>query len=184
VRSLRTYSPREPFPVGDFLVTPLPIPHDTPQVSLRLSAGGHTAALATDLGEVPPELPKHLQGAEVLLMEANHDLDLLWSGPYLRALKRRVASPRGHLSNAQTCALLRRLSPATGTVVLMHLSETNNRPALARDLAAGQLKVVALAAPDAEHVSGHRAEVDLPPSLRVDYLEVHVSASSESDSAA
>ncbi len=129
---VRTFSPREPFAIGDLLVTPLPLPHDAAQVALRFSDGQSDAALCTDLGDIPPRLPELLHGCELLLLESNHDLDLLATGPYPEFLKRRIASARGHLSNAQAHALLRVVAPLTRRVVLMHLSETNNRVCLAR----------------------------------------------------
>lgn len=138
--SVRVFGAREPFAMGSFEVTPLPLPHDAAQVSLKFRArDGATAAIATDLGEVPPDLPAHLAGCGVVLLESNHDLEMLWRGPYSNSLKRRVASPRGHLSNAQTSELLRALDRAVQTVVLMHLSETNNLPALALERAAEAL---------------------------------------------
>ncbi len=139
VRTVRTYGARQPFTVGDVTVHPLPLPHDAAQVSLKLSAYGRSAAIATDLGEVPPALPDHLAGCDVVLLESNHDLDMLWKGPYSAGLKRRIASSRGHLSNVQTHGLLRCLRPETRTVILMHLSETNNRPDLALESAADAL---------------------------------------------
>lgn len=137
--SLRVFSPREPFQLGDFVVRPCALPHDAPQVALRFERGPDSAVIATDLGEVPDGLERLLRGAKIALLESNHDLPMLWAGPYSRGLKRRVASPRGHLSNEQTHALLRGLDRDVETVVLMHLSETNNRPELAREVAADAL---------------------------------------------
>lgn len=137
--SLRVFSPREPFQLGDFAVRPCALPHDAPQVALRFDHRGDGAVLATDLGEVPDGLVALLRGAKIAMIESNHDLPMLWAGPYSRGLKRRVASARGHLSNEQTHALLRQLDASVERVVLMHLSETNNRPELARDVAADAL---------------------------------------------
>lgn len=139
-RRLRVFGARDPFSVGDFVVHPLPLPHDAPQVSLRLQApSGRSATIATDLGEVPPDLLKHLAKSDTVLIESNHDADMLWRGPYSYSLKRRVASSVGHLSNAQTHGLLKALDRRVETVVLMHLSETNNLPALALESAADAL---------------------------------------------
>lgn len=139
-QSLRVFGAREPFRVGTVTVSPLPLPHDAAQVSLRL--GGHdgrAAAIATDLGEVPAGLDAHLRGCATVLVESNHDIEMLWKGPYSNGLKRRVASPRGHLSNVQSAELLARLDRRVETVVLMHLSETNNRADLALETAAEAL---------------------------------------------
>jgi phosphoribosyl 1,2-cyclic phosphodiesterase len=138
--SVRVYGAREPFRAGTIEVTPLPLPHDAAQVSLKLAGhDGRAAAIATDLGEVPPGLEAHLRGCATVLLEANHDVEMLWKGPYSNSLKRRVASARGHLSNGQCAELLRRLDRRVETVALMHLSETNNRADLALALAAEAL---------------------------------------------
>lgn len=127
------FSAREPFRVGDLVVSPTPLPHDVAQVALVIEGGGRSAALATDLGEVPAGLAEHLGGCDVLLIESNHDPAMLAAGPYPAHLKRRIGSSRGHLSNRQTHELLRALPPRAHSVVLMHLSQTNNREALALD---------------------------------------------------
>lgn len=119
------------FNVGPIVVEPAPIPHDAPQIALVFDHRGARAALVTDLGHVPRHLPRHLAGCQLVMLESNHDPEMLAMGPYPAFLKRRVASPVGHLSNEQAAQLLRRLGPETRDVVLMHLSETNNSPALA-----------------------------------------------------
>ncbi len=136
---VKRYGSREPFAVGPFTVSPLPLPHDAAQVGLVVSDGVHRVGLATDLGEVPPGLVGHLRGCDALLLESNHDIGRLLGGPYPPSLKQRIASARGHLSNDQLGELLRahyRDAATSGltaarTVVLMHLSEQNNRPEIA-----------------------------------------------------
>src|SRR6185295_209041 len=113
--------PREPFAIDQVLLRPTPLPHDAAQVALTLHDGVHKVGLCTDLGEVPPSLPQALAHCDLLLLESNHELELLRVGPYPDFLKRRVASAAGHLSNAQCCELLRELAPTLGRVVLMHL---------------------------------------------------------------
>lgn len=132
---VRVFGMREPFAFGALTFSPLPLPHDAAQVALVIEGGGYRAALVTDLGEVPPGLVDHVRGCDVALVESNHDAEMLDRGPYPWFLKRRVASARGHLSNAQAHALLRALPAQTHTVVLLHLSQTNNRPDLALDSA-------------------------------------------------
>jgi phosphoribosyl 1,2-cyclic phosphodiesterase len=132
---VRIFSPRETFAIGGFELAPLPVPHDAAQIALTVSDGHARAGIVTDLGEVPPGLPGHLAGCDVLLVESNHDLDLLDRGPYPEFLKQRVRSARGHLSNLQTHALLRRVTARTHTVVLLHLSRANNREDLALECA-------------------------------------------------
>lgn len=132
---VRSFSPREPFAIGALTFSPRPLPHDAAQVALVVDDGARRAALVTDLGEVPPGLLEHVAGCDVLMLESNYDADLLEAGPYPQHLKRRIRSARGHLANAQACALLAALPGGTHTVALMHLSEVNNRPDLALDAA-------------------------------------------------
>lgn len=108
------------------------VPHDTPTYGLRVSDGTRSAAIATDLGEVTEATRSRMRGVDALVLEANHDEDWLWSGPYPRELKRRVASPVGHLSNAQAAEAALALAPhGLKDLVLSHLSEKNNSPARA-----------------------------------------------------
>lgn len=136
----RVFGPRAPFDIGDLEVRPLGVPHDAPQVALVLDDGHARVALVTDLGEVPGGLVDHISNADVVLAESNHDLDMLRRGPYPESLRRRIASREGHLSNTQCAELLGALGPATKRVVLMHLSERNNRPDLARAQATEALR--------------------------------------------
>lgn len=114
-------------------VTTALVPHDCfPTVALRLEQGGRALGLLTDCGEPREDVAAALGEVDVLMLEANHDVDLLRSGPYPQALKDRVQGPGGHLSNDQMAVMLRRLAgPRLHTVVLVHLSERNNRPELA-----------------------------------------------------
>lgn len=152
---VRVFRSRQPFSIGAVTISPMPVPHDAAQVALVVEGGGRRAALVTDLGEVPAGLREHLEGCEVALLESNHDLDMLRRGPYPPFLKRRIASSKGHLSNAQAQELLRALPREAHTVVLMHLSKTNNRPeialASAREALSGR-SVRVLAAPADEAV--------------------------------
>lgn len=132
---INVFGARHPFAIGGLTVSPTPLPHDAAQVALVISDGRRSAAIVTDLGEIPPALPEHVAGCDVLLIESNYDDQMLARGPYLPHLKRRVASARGHLSNIQTHGLLRALSERTHTVVLVHISKTNNRPDLALEAA-------------------------------------------------
>jgi phosphoribosyl 1,2-cyclic phosphodiesterase len=149
---IRHYQPREPFRIGALALSPLPLPHDAAQVSFTVDDGARKVALATDLGEPPPGLLDHFRGCDAVLIESNHDVDLLESGPYPDYLKRRILSAKGHLSNAQTHALLRALPRSVRHVVLLHLSATNNRPDLARECARDALsgRDVALSVADQE----------------------------------
>lgn len=144
--SRRVFGAATRFRVGAIEVSPMPIPHDAPQVALVF---GHDApqtgrvskaGLVTDLGQVPPGLAAHLDGCQLVLCESNHDEAMLEAGPYPPFLKRRVAGPLGHLSNEACAGLLRGLGNATREVVLMHISARNNRPDLALTVAAQALR--------------------------------------------
>jgi phosphoribosyl 1,2-cyclic phosphodiesterase len=126
------YEPKKPFRVGTIEVDAVVVPHDLPQVALRLSGHDATFGIATDVGEGTRELVRFFSGCDGALLEANHCTDLLWSGPYPHVLKRRVAGDRGHLSNAQAADIASKL---VGTRLrrlwLGHLSRANNRPEVA-----------------------------------------------------
>lgn len=123
--------------VGDLCVESFPTPHDAVEsVAFVVRQGSLRLGHATDLGSSTSLVEDRLKGVDVLLIEANHDPDMLANGSYPWPLKKRVASDVGHLSN-QTCAdMLRVLNhDKLQKVVLMHLSAQNNRPDLALDLA-------------------------------------------------
>ena len=120
------------FRVGDISIRSFAIPHDAPQVALVFETKRTTVGLVTDLGHVPKGLSSFVGECETLLLESNHDREMLATGPYPAALKRRVGGALGHLSNEQSGDLLAELGHAPREVVLMHLSETNNSRQLAR----------------------------------------------------
>ncbi len=123
------------YEVAGVEVTPFSTPHDAREsVGFVLRAGGRSLALVTDLGHWTERIARVLDGVEVLLLEANHDVRMLAGGPYPARLKRRIASERGHLSNADAAALLGAVDrSALRHVELVHLSERNNLPSLAID---------------------------------------------------
>jgi phosphoribosyl 1,2-cyclic phosphodiesterase len=108
------------------------VPHDAPTYGLRVSCGERVCSLATDLGEVGPGPLSFLDGADAVVLEANHDPDWLRYGPYSANLKWRVASSIGHLSNHQAAEVACSLAPnGLKDLVLAHLSKTNNSAARA-----------------------------------------------------
>lgn len=117
--------------IGDVTIHSMKLPHDAPQVGLVFETRDTTVGLVTDLGHVPKDLPRFLGDCETILLESNHDPDMLETGPYPVSLKRRVGGRLGHLSNGQAGDLLAYLPQVPRRVVLMHLSETNNAPRLA-----------------------------------------------------
>ena len=119
----------EPGPV----VRTIRVPHDCdPTFALGIEHRDRHLALVSDMGEPREDVASALENPHVLLLEANHDVQMLRAGPYPPPLKDRVAGPRGHLSNDQMAVMLTRMAgPRTHTVVLIHLSEKNNTSALA-----------------------------------------------------
>lgn len=122
----------EPFEIGDLSVTAFHTPHDTDEsVGYRIEGGG-VFALATDMGHVTEEVFSALSGADTVLIESNHDEEMLRYGPYPVYLKRRILSDSGHLSNACCADLARKLAlGGTRQIILGHISRENNTPALA-----------------------------------------------------
>lgn len=146
VAGAATIEPGESFELGSVSADFFEVPHDAPTYGLRLSDGEVLTALATDLGEVGPETLRCLRGADALVLEANHDLEWLWGGPYSANLKRRVASVRGHLSNDQAAQVASTLAPhGLKDLVLAHLSEKNNSPIRACGTARKALKAAGYA---------------------------------------
>jgi phosphoribosyl 1,2-cyclic phosphodiesterase len=119
--------------IGGLEILPVATSHDAREpVGFVFSHRGTRVALVTDTGTVSDSLAEHLVGCHGLLLEANHDSDLLRYGPYPWALKQRIASHTGHLSNAQARVAVERLAHNDlELVVAMHLSQENNRPDLA-----------------------------------------------------
>lgn len=134
------------FSVGDFDVSSFTIPHDAADpVGFAITAHGVKAAIATDLGYIPDSLRVHLHGVDFLVLESNHDLEMLRVGPYPWSVKQRVMSRRGHLSNEVTADFIKNdLDLRVSTLVLGHISEHNNHPELVRTAAAKALNGRAL----------------------------------------
>lgn len=123
----------EPFTIKDLTVNPMQISHDAAQpVAYRFSYGKKKAAICTDLGTYNEYTVECLKGMDVLLLEANHDVNMLQVGSYPYYLKQRILGNRGHLSNENSGRLLSRiLHDHLQKVVLGHLSKENNLPELA-----------------------------------------------------
>jgi phosphoribosyl 1,2-cyclic phosphodiesterase len=124
----------EPFEIGDISISPFTIPHDAADpVGFVFQAEGVRMGFVTDLGYIPPNVRAQLKGLDLLLLESNHDLEMLRDGPYPWAVKQRVMSRVGHLSNEATAEFLEKVYDGQAAyVVLAHLSESNNLPELAR----------------------------------------------------
>jgi phosphoribosyl 1,2-cyclic phosphodiesterase len=135
-----------PEALDGFILEPVLIPHDAAgpfAYAITATASGARVAVAHDLGAVPDPVRGTFAACDVLCLEANHDVEMLRNGPYPWPLQQRIRGGHGHLSNAQGGALAADLaSPALRAVVLLHLSETNNTPALAEQDVAARLRRV------------------------------------------
>lgn len=128
------FAPGRGFRVGDIEVMPFTIPHDAiDPVGFTFRAEGVKVGFATDLGYMPPSICDHLRRCSILVIESNHDVEMLRSGPYPWSVKQRVMSRVGHLSNEALAKFF--TSDYDGEaeyLVLAHLSEQNNHPEKAR----------------------------------------------------
>jgi phosphoribosyl 1,2-cyclic phosphodiesterase len=122
------------FSIGDIDITPFTIPHDAADpCGFVFESEGIRMALATDLGYMPPNVKAALKRIDVLLLESNHDLEMLRDGPYPWSVKQRVLSRVGHLSNHATAEFLQKdYDGSASWIILGHLSESNNAPELVR----------------------------------------------------
>lgn len=120
--------------INDIEIETFTIPHDSVDpVAFRIQAEGVRVGLCTDLGYIPDSVKVHLRGCHCLILESNHDLDMLKVGPYPWVVKQRVMSRTGHLSNDAVAEFLAQdYDGLAAVLVLAHLSENNNHPALAQ----------------------------------------------------
>jgi len=131
----RTIRGRDAFAIGDLEVLPYTVPHDAREpVQFVFSDGAFRLGVLTDIGASTAHVEATLSGCHALVLECNHDHDLLWGGAYPKWLKERISGPFGHLSNAAAENLLGALDRTRMQHVLAaHLSQQNNRPELARE---------------------------------------------------
>ena len=125
----------EPFDIGAFHIIPIATSHDcAAPCGYRIEIEGKAMALVTDTGRITPAIQQHLCGCSLIMLESNYDPDLLENGHYPAALKRRIASSQGHLSNSDCAAMLAlmALEGEMKTAVLAHLSDNNNTPQTAK----------------------------------------------------
>ena len=127
-----------PYKLGPWTIQAFATSHDT-DVSLgfKLDGGSGIVSVLTDTGRVDRSIMEHLQGSDLVFVEANYDEGMLWNGPYPWPLKRRIASDRGHLSNLHASTVISQLyEQGTEHFVLTHLSDVNNSPDLAYETVA------------------------------------------------
>ncbi len=131
---LETFRAGCSFQIGDVTITPFTIPHDAVDpVGFAFVSEGIKVGICTDLGYMPPNVRHNLRGCHVLMIESNHDLEMLRGGPYPWSVKQRVMSRVGHLSNdALADFLTTDYDGGAEFLILAHLSEQNNHPEIAR----------------------------------------------------
>jgi len=136
ISRVETMVPSRRFAVGDIEITAFSIPHDAADpVGLTLQTEGFKVSIVTDLGYLPTHVREHLRGSDLLILESNHDLEMLKVGPYPWHVKQRVMSRTGHLSNHAVSEFLcdgEGFDARARWLVLAHLSENNNNPDVAR----------------------------------------------------
>lgn len=133
--------PHEAFSVGNIEVTPYFVPHDACEpVQYVFSDGSARLGVLTDTGSITAHIENTLSGCDALVLECNHDLDMLMRGPYPASLKQRVAGKFGHLDNVTAASLLAGIDCSRlKHIFAAHLSQHNNLPALATAALAGVL---------------------------------------------
>jgi len=133
--AVHTVLPGQAFGIGDLHVQPFAVPHDAREpCQYVFGDGAARVGVLTDTGSITPHILDHLSGCDALLLECNHDRDLLRDGDYPAFLKDRVGSDYGHLANDTAADLLGRLDTSRlQHIVAAHLSQKNNTAELARD---------------------------------------------------
>ena len=134
VPHIETFQAGSRFSIGDIEVDSFTIPHDAADpVAFAFRAEGVRIGIVTDLGYIPESVKYQLQGTDLLILESNHDLEMLRVGPYPWPVKQRVMGRNGHLSNDDMERFVREdMDSRIATLVLAHLSENNNFPAQVR----------------------------------------------------
>lgn len=132
---VRIITPHQSFRVGSVDVQPVPVPHDAREpTQFVFSVGAWRLGVLTDVGSITPHIESVYENCDALLLECNHDLDMLAEGAYPASLKRRVAGDYGHLNNQQAASLLRSVySQKMRHLVVTHISQKNNALEKVRD---------------------------------------------------
>jgi phosphoribosyl 1,2-cyclic phosphodiesterase len=163
IHELATFMPGDLVTLGSLRMTSIGLSHDSPDtVALRFDHAGGALGICTDLGEVSREVELGLAGCDFVHLESNHDVAMLKNGPYPARLKKRILGRYGHISNEESADLVARLIPrGLRTLVLAHLSETNNTPETA-------LRAVAPLRERHPHVRWHVAPQHVPAAFTVE----------------
>ena len=141
LRCMHTFYTGEDFFIGGVNVRPFAIPHDAMEpVGFTLSCKSMRCGVATDIGHIAPSWMEAVAGCQALVLEANHDVEMVERGPYPLRLRRRILGRSGHLCNEDCAkALLQLAQTGTQAVFLSHLSADNNLPELAYNTVCGAL---------------------------------------------
>lgn len=135
VPEINYFDPHQNFEIQDLMLQPFPVPHDASEpAQFVFSDGDQRLGILTDTGSSTPHIEEMLSGCDALVIECNHDIDMLMNGNYPESLKLRVSGSQGHLDNEMSASLVSRLE--TGNlqhIVAAHISEKNNETYLASD---------------------------------------------------
>ncbi|MES2352954.1 MAG: MBL fold metallo-hydrolase [Pseudomonadota bacterium] len=139
---LRVIDSHDSFVIQDISVHPFPVPHDAREpIQFVFSDGLHRLGVLTDLGSSTPHVDACLSGVDALVLECNHDREMLMKGPYPAGLKQRVGGRFGHLDNNAAATLLSRIDVSRlQHIVAAHISQQNNSPQLAQTALSAVLK--------------------------------------------
>ena len=149
---------QERMEMGTLRIETFALSHDAADPVGYSIRGSRQCTVATDLGFVTSAVQTAIEGADVLVLEANHDLAALRRGSYPWPLKQRILSNRGHLSNLDAAWALARMKRRPAQVFLAHLSEENNRPDLARETVCGILRQQGISLADTDIVLASQTE--------------------------
>ena len=165
---LRIFEAGDAFSLGNFQVRSFRTSHDAADsVDYRLDCAGGSFGALTDTGVITAEAAALLPGVDILLLESNHDVEMLSSGPYPYPLKQRILGERGHLSNEAAAEFaLRCAREGTGDILLAHLSAENNTPELAEYAVGRTLQAAGCALRLGVAPRDRLSEVHIPASRR------------------
>lgn len=134
------FKTNEQFQFGPLSVLPLPVSHNAAEPNaFSFTLSGHSCLVASDLGTVNLTILSEMERADLVMVEANHDMEMLINGPYPPFLKRIIRGEKGHLSNADCGRALKATAREGRSVFLSHLSKNNNTPQIARETVARYL---------------------------------------------
>lgn len=135
------FEPLNTFYIGNIKILPFPIPHDAVDpCCFNLLYNEEKVTVATDIGHITPQLLSSFENSKTILLESNHDVDMLYAGNYPYLLKQRILGNYGHLSNITSAETIEYLiKKGTKNFILAHLSESNNMPSLALETVKSRL---------------------------------------------